>query len=790
MTTTGPLQGLRVVDLTDDLGRFATKLLAELGAEVCRPLGSGSRGRAMPGAAGRWGGVLDWWFDSAKTRVALDLDTAEGAASYRSLVVEADLVIESMPVGYLHQREIDHRHMVADNPRLTQVSLTPFGRSGPWAGWQTSDLVSGALGGVLSITGLPDKPLNSWGGQNYNFGGFSAAICGLAGVFAAHRDGFGQLVDLSLHEVVTGSIENIFMQYLYHDLLPLPKLATRQGSLHWLGAYQVVPARSGNVMITPTPAPQPLLEWMIERDLSQAEAFVGLEIEELLAKMPELMAAIQDFALTIDAGPLFTEAQARHIAFGEVQTVAQAAINPQFAHRNFYSDIELDDQSRVRGPWRLVRFSGTPINTPAAPEPEPATVAAVAARWAGAVVGLEPSSSLPPSTSRPKPLEGLRVVDLSWVLAGPFSTRLLGDLGADVVKVQTEERATLVNRPDFPYYPVWNRSKRSVTLDLKHPGALAVIRTLIEQADILVENYSSGVLDRLGLGWETVRTWNERLVYISMSGCGHDGPWKDIISYAPTVHALCGLTHLTNPTGRGDIGCGFSLNDHAAGFAAAYSVLAAIEARRRTGRGQYIDMAQLEVGTYLLGPALVDYWANGHETQPDGNVDGLADHVPNEVFACRDGRFLAISATDDPMWLRLAAVIGIGADQWSTLDQRRAGREALNNRLGQWCCSQDGPAAMALLQAHGVAAGVVQDAEDLAERDEQLKARRFWLTADHDNFGPRRHDRFPGTWSDTDLEPYRRAPSYLGEANFDVWTEVAGLDVETVAGGIASGLFV
>ena len=796
--TGGPLAGLRVVDLTADLGRFAAKLLAELGADVVRPRGAGSRGRPMPGRAGTWGGVLDWWFDAAKTPVAataLDLDTDEGRVAYRRLATAADLVIESTPAGWLAERGVDHADLVAANPLLSQVSVTPFGRTGPWAAWHGSDLVTGALGGVLSITGLPDAPLNSWGGQNWNFAGFAAAIAGLAGVMGARRTGRGHLVDLSAHEVVTGSIENLFMQYLYDDLLPLPKRAQRQGSLHWLGAYQVVPARTGNVMVTPTPVPQPLLDWMLERGVPEAAAFDGSNVEDVLARMPELMAAIRAFAATVDAGPLFTEAQARHIAFGEVQTVAQAAANPQFAFRDLYGDVDLGGGETVRGPWRLVRFTDTPIAIPAPPPAEPLDPVSVAERWEEAAREVGGAGGSAPPGDGSRPLAGLRVLDLSWVLAGPFATRLLGDLGADVVKVQTEARATLVNRPDFPYYPVWNRSKRSVTLDLKAPGALEAIRPLVEQADILVENYSSGVLDRLGLGWEAVRAWNPGLVYISMSGCGHEGPWKDIISYAPTIHALCGLTHLTNPPDRGDVGCGFSLNDHAAGFAAALCVLAGVEARRRTGRGQYVDMAQLEVGAYLLGPALVDWFATGHEARPAGNVDGLADAVPNEVYRCADGRWLAVTAVDDAMWSRLAAVMGpgigpSGADGWATVEGRRADRAGVDAAVAAWCSAQaDTRAAMARLQAAGVAAGVVQDAEDLLEHDQQHRARRFWLEADLPGFGPRRHDRFPALWDGDDLSPYLPAPSYLGEANFEVWTEVAGLDAEQVADGIASGLF-
>ncbi|MEM9565002.1 MAG: CoA transferase [Actinomycetota bacterium] len=804
MQSSGPLSGLRVVDLTGDLGRFGTKLLAEYGADVCRPAGSGQGGRPLPGPAGRRGGHLDWWYDAAKTPIALDLDDDVGRSTYRRLAAGADLIVESLPVGHLAERGIDHADLVDANPTLTQVSLTPFGRTGPRSGWEGSDLVAGAMGGVLSITGTPDEPLNSWGGQNHNFGGFAAAICGLAGVRAARRDGTGALIDLSLHEVMAGSIENLLMQYVYADELGLPAVAARQGSLHWLRIYEVVPARTGNLMITPTPQAETLIDWMVERGIEEAHPFVGLSVEELLARADELMAVIKTFCLTGDAGELFSEAQKRHIAFGEVQSVAQVATNPQFVHRQLYGDIAVGRDGQdgsdvprpgdvVRGPWRLVRFSETPVGTPAGLPSDVSSAEDVADRWSddggrSAMAGAADDGS----TGRALPLEGIRVLDLSWVLAGPFATRLLGDLGADVVKVQTEERATLVNRPDFPYYQVWNRSKRSVTLDLKRPENLAVIRRLVESSDVLVENYSAGVLERLGLGWDEVRSWNERLVYVSMSGCGHDGPWKDIISYAPTVHAVSGLTRLTNPPGRGDVGCGFSLNDHAAGFGAAISVLAAIEARERTGRGQYVDMAQLEVGAFLIGPALVDHFATGRVTEAAGNVDGLADLVPNEVNRCADGRHVAVTANDDAMWGRLASAIGLDereAARLATVEARRADRATVDGHLARWAAQRTADEAAEQLQAVGVAAGTVQDAADLAERDPQLRARGFWHTVELDGFGPRLTDRFPAIWDGCDLTPDRPAPSYLGEANFEALSELAGLEPDEIAEGLADGRF-
>ena len=367
---------------------------------------------------------------------------------------------------------------------------------------------------------------------------------------------------------------------------------------------------------------------------------------------------------------------------------------------------------------------------------------------------------------------------------------MLGDLGADVIRIQNEARSTLVNRPDFPYYFVWNRSKRSATLNMKHPEALAAARRIIENADVLIENYSAGVLASWGLDYETVREWNPRLVYVTMSGCGHDGPWKHVISYAPTVHALCGITYLTNFADRGDVGPGLSLNDHLAGFSAAASTLAALEARERTGQGQKIDMAQLEVGTHSIGPALIDHFANHNAPAPAGNRDGLHDHVPNEVYATADG-FVAVSVTSDDQWPGLVAVVGSAVADPALAGElaRRDRRVDIDAAIAAWALGKTADAAMEVLQAAGVPAGKVQHAGELFELDPQHRARGFWQAVQHDGFGARHVDTFPALIDGERIAVERLAPSYFGEHNFEVWTEVAGYGFDTVADGIGNDLF-
>lgn len=839
-TVHGALSGLRVVDLTGDAGRFATKLLTEMGADVVR-VGTGPSGLPLADpAAAALGGVADWWYDGGKRRCRVDLSTAEGQDAYRRLAVAADVVVETERPGRLADAGIDYPDISADNPALVQVSITPFGRTGPRAQWLGSDLVAAAIGGMMALTGLADRPLNVWGRQAYNYAGFVAATSGIAAALSARATGQGAHLDLSVHETVTGSIENLFMQYFFDDLLPLPKVAPRQGALHWLRAYDLaecVGGDGGYVMITPTPTPDLLLEWMVSTGADDVDKWIGLDPGELLLSVDEVMDAVRRWIWPQDAREVWWEAQERHVAFGGVLDIAEVCANPQFAHREFFADVSAPGSTAANG--SLVR-SGTSAAGAAAHTTGSASIGAHAdaalagttgsvtmpsrlVRWSdagrsGAVPPSPPASADTPldevlaswaapdgaarngdardhavdgaGTDDRRPLDGIRVADFTWVLAGPSATKLLGDLGADVIRIQSEERSTIVNSPDFPYYFVWNRSKRSATLDMKHPDALAAARRLIETCDVLIENFSAGVLDSWGLDWETVHEWNPRLVYVTMSGCGHDGPWRHVISYAPTVHAVSGITHLTNFADRGDVGPGFSLNDHLAGFAAAVSTVGALYARERTGEGQRIDMAQLEVGTYAIGAAIVRQSAGVLPPRPEGNRDGIADHVPNEVYATEDG-FVAVTVAEPAQWLGL---VGLLAD--SRLDDpslvteaaRRDRRSMIDAVLGEWAAGRTAAEAADALQSAGVPAGPVQSSHQLYADDPQHAERGFWQAVDHAVFGERTVDAFSGLWDGRRWTPRHLSPAYLGEHNFDVWAD-AGYSPEEIAEGIGDGLF-
>jgi crotonobetainyl-CoA:carnitine CoA-transferase CaiB-like acyl-CoA transferase len=797
-TATGPLAQVRVLDLTGGAGRYAGKLLAEYGAEVVR-VRPGERGPDLADPDGP--GLLDWWHDAGCLLAPLDLDRAEDVACLRSLAAGADIVIDDLGPGPLADRGLAPGALAEGNPALVHVSLTPYGSGGPRAHWRSSDLVAQAHGGFLSITGDPDRPVALWGRQTATIGGSYAAIGALAGLRRARTTGRGAWVDLSLHQAVVSCTEHLLMYWWFpEEMAPFgAPLAGRQRSLHWVRAFEVVPCRRGACMVSPAAGGlYDLVAWLKERGRAADVEDRPDPTDPTL--IPRMMAALKAVALESDATELFEAGQALHVPFGEAYAVEQVAACPQHVSRGFFRPVE-GAPPEIRLPGPPARLLDTPAVPPRAPVP--ADPRAVAERWAApatrsaAGVGSDPpargsapsgrhGSGIPEALPAldDRPLAGIRVLDLTHVLAGPFATRILADLGADVIRIQTATRAAGGGANERPYNTMWSRSKRSIQLDLKHPGAAGVMAGLVRDADVVVDNFSAGVMAKLGLGPERLAGWNQRIISMSMTGCGQDGPWQSYVTYAPTIHALSGMTALTGPPGETDCGPGMAFNDHASGLAGALVVLAALEARDRTGRGQHIDLSQLELGTYLVGPALVDHLATGRAARSAGNTDPFADHPVNDVFRCADGQWVAVTAAGpgDVDRIRDATPAG-GREPGAAPDDDPVARVA--NLAGALPAAE----AEARLQAAGVAAGVVQTAAHLAV-DPQLVHRGWTVTVDSDLHGTQTTERHPARWFDGEgeIELIYRASPYLGQHDFEIYGDLLGWDPGRVAQAMGDGL--
>lgn len=402
-------------------------------------------------------------------------------------------------------------------------------------------------------------------------------------------------------------------------------------------------------------------------------------------------------------------------------------------------------------------------------------------------------------TDSAPPLSGVRVIDLTWIVAGPTCTRMLADFGAEVIRVENQQTLDSIRfgrphpkgfePPDSSGMFNWlNRGKRSITLNARHPRGLELLKRLLAVSDVLVENYSSRVLESWGLGYEEQRAAKGDIIYVSLSGFGHSGPRRDYGTWGPTAQALSGLTAMSGFAGGEPAGWGFSYLDHLAGFTAATAIAAALRHRGETGRGQWIDLSQVETGMAVTGPASLDFTANGRRYRETGNPPGNRSVWPkaaphNTYPTAGEDKWIMITCLTHGQWVALCGVIGgaewVDDERFGTLPGRLRNQDALDEMIGERTARWEGRELMGALQAAGVPAGVVQNGVDLVVNDEQLAAREWTVAREHAVLGEHITDGLPVHFSRTPGTRERPGP-LLGEANEYVYGELLGCSSEEI----------
>ncbi len=406
------------------------------------------------------------------------------------------------------------------------------------------------------------------------------------------------------------------------------------------------------------------------------------------------------------------------------------------------------------------------------------------------------------SASSKGPLAGIRVADFTWIGAGSYTTKLLADFGADVIKVESSTHMdTLRSTPPFKdgikgiersgYFADRNTSKRGMRLNLKHPQGLAIAKRLIACSDVVANNFRPGVMDRLGLGYAAAQALRPDIVYLSMSMQGGTGPHTKYVGFGLTIGALAGIHYSSGPSDRPPAGTSTNYPDHVPNPAhAAFAVLAALNYRRRTGCGQYIDLAQTEPTVALLGTAIVDYAVNGRIAERHGNSHPV--WAPHGVYPCLgDDRWIAVAVQDDAQWGRLADALALEPTRraaWAHSEARETQRLTIDEWLTSETRLREPFDLMRQLQEAGVPAGVVQNAGDLIERDPQLAHRQHWQYLDHPEMGRSIYNNVPIKLSRTPGQLSRPAPM-LGQHTEEICTSLLGLTTDEVARFAADKVF-
>ncbi|MGV8057336.1 MAG: CaiB/BaiF CoA transferase family protein [Smithellaceae bacterium] len=387
-------------------------------------------------------------------------------------------------------------------------------------------------------------------------------------------------------------------------------------------------------------------------------------------------------------------------------------------------------------------------------------------------------------------LSGIRVLDFSRMLAGPYATRMLADFGAEVIKVQSGRTATGAELNSTAYFSAWNRNKRSVTINMGHPDARNIILRLTALSDIVVENFSPRVLSNWDLSYERLQEAKPDIIMASVSAMGQTGPWRNFTGYGPTFHALSGLTGLSSPDKNAPSGPGHAYADTIIGLYALLGILAALEHRDKTGEGQYIDVSGYEAACTLLGPALLT-GVDGPYEEAAGPPDGNADEEFRGCYLCLgNDRWCVIALFDEEDWKTFCAASAmtdlIHDIRFSSAPKRTQNKKELDYLIGKWTGSQSPEQVVRILQEAGIAAGVVQNAEDLAH-DPQLKSREFFVKLAHPILGTAVSERPPFHFAGN-INPQWRAAPLLGADNDYVFQQLLGFTEDEIRRGMAEGL--
>jgi crotonobetainyl-CoA:carnitine CoA-transferase CaiB-like acyl-CoA transferase len=778
------LTGIRIVELAESVaGEYCGKLLADFGAEVIkieRP-DCGSPTRAMAPLIGDDGGpersALFAYLNTNKRSVVLDVSCTAGVEKLHSIIATADAVIDDHTPALA---EIPRRH-----PAVVFCSITPYGDAAPQEFQNAKSLnIFHSSGWGYHTPSHPDPanpPLKGPGRFLADYeAGLDAALCVAATLFSRLHSGRGEFIDVSQHAVlasradcvlgrfITGEVEPQNTREDYDQQGPASFFACADGFVylymtshsHWAGLKKLMG--------------QP--EWLDDFDDDWLEFSVT----------PEKVATFQrGFAewiagLTKDAAA--EEAQRLGVPLVPVKSAADLQNSPQYRHRGFFQNVTHPVLGTAAYPGVPYLMSASPARiVNAAP-----TLGQHTAEVAAAIEAPRPAPTAkaaqlkPPKVSRGGPLEGVRVVELTKVWAGPYTGKLLAFLGAEVIKVESagnpdEMRAyggTDINHA--PYFLSINAEVLSVELDLKSATDTDRLRELIAHSDIVINNLRPGAMERLGLGHQQLTSIKPDIISVSIKMWGNDGPLGYQTGYAPCFAALAGIASLVGYPGGPPLGTSIRYGDSTVGAAAALAAVAALLHRDLTGEGQFVDLSAVETLSSMIGDCLLEQDLTGKQLVPEGNHH--ADMSPHNCYPCSGGDWISIAVADDTQWRALCGVLGASAPagdiRYAAMQGRLEHADMLDRELAQFTQGHDATQLAQRLRSAGVPSSKSATSLDVIS-DQLLWERELYRFVSDHREGQRPIVAAPWRMSVAPAQIERGAPD-LGEHNDYVLNEILG----------------
>jgi len=790
-----------VLELAEGIaGPYAGCLFASLGAEVIKvEPASGDRARRLgpfpqdephPDRSGTYIAL-----NGCKRAVALDLGQEDARGLVRSLALGAHVVIHDRLREDAAKAGLDEADLLSRRPDLVLVSVTPFGQDGPYSRFAGEEIVYQALSGCMDITGEPQRaPLQIGVPLAQVAAGLHAFLAAMACLL--QPSGRGRQIDVSIFEAMCSLTEHSPFFWSYRG-----KLWKRRGNWAGVAGWGLYPCRDGYVGVVSG----------IGDAWSRFIAMLGLDDPALMRQSArtthagEIHAAIFRWLDGMSKEEAYRLAQERYkLPFGYLCGPREALASAQLRARRFWRAVRQPDVGQLRLPGPPFRVAGWRWKTGSAPR-----LLSLRRRvsWRSRAALLDAPAAARRSVL---PLEGVRVLDFGQVWAGPHCAKVLAQLGAQVIKIESPRRPDLLRGPTHPYSPAEgcypddepgerpfdrhayfndrNLGKLGIAVDAAHPDGLEVLRDLVAASDVLIENFSPGVMARMGLGYDQVKRLNPRIVYLSMPANGNTGPEASYSAYGITNDLMSGMVKATGYPGEPQ-NLGINASDPIAGLHGASAVVTALWVRRKTGKGAFIDLSQRESALRVCFPQILDYQMNGRDAEPMGNRHPSLS--PHNCYPCLgEDRWICIAVPDDEAWqalVRLMGEPGLASDpRFASAAQRKAHEDVLDGIICGWTSGQEARELMDALQSAGVPAGAVANAAELME-DPHLLARGFLHDIDHPAAGRRRHLGEGFLLTPPGYRPTPRPAPCFGEHNETVLKEVLNYSSQRIQALLASG---
>jgi crotonobetainyl-CoA:carnitine CoA-transferase CaiB-like acyl-CoA transferase len=814
---TSPLAGVRVIDMATVRGEMAGRALADMGAEVLKiepPQGTPARFEPpfIKGREGSPEGSLYWAaLGRGKRSIVVDTGKAPERAQLIQLIAGADILIESFDPGHMKSLGMDYAAMKSLNPGLIYVSITPFGQTGPFANDPATSLTVEAACGLINMQGDGDRPPLPVGFAQAPFhAGMVAAGDALIALNERLHSGLGQHLDVSMQTAMMLCLMNASFfppaegrdipGYGMERALPRPPLTP---GLDAPSLLDVADGYVTNLMATFGPTIRTLgeaVKWRIEAEGPLPASIPDIDWNNWpeerkngrisIEQVNEAAQIALNFLRKRTKQEIFDRALKHSMLNAPVNTTADLLEDPQLASRDFW--VQIDGRTHPRSPIRLSR-SKTLIDRPAPRLGEGQQILTAPAR----------ASAAPkvPASPRGKPFAGIKIADFAWVGVGPLISRALADNGATVVRMESATRPDTIrmlapyHRREFNlnssvFMANFNTSKYGMALNMSLEEGRAIAREMAGWADVMLESFTPGTIGRFGLDYETLSKDRPDLIMLSTCLYGQTGPRRHFGGYGNQGAAIAGLHGITGWPDRPPAGPYGAYTDFITPRFGVVALAAALYERSKSGKGQYVDLAQVEAGIQYLEPLLLDYTVNRNIARPFG-IDSISE-CPHGVYQTAGiERYVAISVASNVQWRALCQMAGFkqfSDARFDHLSARMEAREEIQAAMRAFCSGKPPFHFVTQLRAAGVPAAVVMRGSDLYE-DPQLVHRGYFVTLTHSLFGPILHDGYPTLYSDTPVMASKSGP-VLGEDTDFVMKQILRYPEEKIERLKKAGVFV